>query len=64
MSLKDSWRSHGRSTCYRLMTSDSGQDLIEYSLLAGLVALVAIGAVTVVGESVRTALWDPLSVPF
>ncbi len=31
---------------------DEGQDLLEYALLVGLIALVAVGAVTLAGENV------------
>lgn len=33
---------------------DEGQDLLEYSLLVALIALVAVGAVTAAGGSVTT----------
>jgi pilus assembly protein Flp/PilA len=32
---------------------DEGQDLLEYALLVALIALVAVGAVTLAGESVN-----------
>jgi pilus assembly protein Flp/PilA len=32
---------------------DSGQDLLEYALLVALIALVAVGAVTVAGSQVN-----------
>ena len=35
-----------------LWRDDSGQDLAEYALLLGLIALVVIGAVTAVGGSI------------
>ncbi len=34
------------------MRQDEGQDLLEYSLLVALIALVAVGAVTAAGGSV------------
>ena len=50
---------------HALWRNDEGQDLIEYALIAGLVALVAVGAITLSGEqvnriwtSVQTALAD------
>jgi pilus assembly protein Flp/PilA len=33
--------------------NDEGQDLLEYALLVALIALVAVGAVTLAGESVN-----------
>ena len=35
-----------------LASNDEGQDLIEYALLAGLISLVAVAAVTSAGEQV------------
>ena len=35
-------------------TNDEGQDLLEYALLVALIALVAVGAVTAAGGSVKT----------
>jgi pilus assembly protein Flp/PilA len=40
-----------------LLRDDKGQDLIEYALLAGLIALVAVGAITTAGTEVD-AIWD------
>ncbi len=45
----------------RHLRSDCGQDLIEYAMLAGLISIVAIGAVSSVGGSIGSILWDPLS---
>ena len=36
-----------------LVRDDSGQDLLEYALLVGLIALVAVGAVTAAGGSIN-----------
>lgn len=44
----------------RFRRDDSGQDLIEYSLLAGFIALVVLGAVASLGASVN-ALWVALA---
>ncbi len=38
----------------RLRRDDSGQDLIEYALLAGFISLVAILAITAVGSGVNS----------
>ena len=38
----------------RLMRDESGQDLIEYALLAGFISLVAVVAITNVGSGVNT----------
>jgi pilus assembly protein Flp/PilA len=37
-----------------LVRDDSGQDLLEYALLVGLIALVAYGAVQLTGTNVNT----------
>ena len=43
---------------------DAGQDLIEYAILAGLISLIAIGAVTAVGTQVNAVLWAPAAATF
>ena len=43
-----------------LLRNDEGQDLIEYALLAGLISLVAVGAMTTAGEQV-SRIWDNIS---
>lgn len=43
-----------------LLRNDEGQDLIEYALLAGLIALVAVGAITTAGTEVN-AIWDDIT---
>ena len=40
--------------------NDEGQDLIEYALLAGLIALVAVGAITTAGTQVNR-IWGGVS---
>jgi Flp pilus assembly pilin Flp len=37
---------------------DDGQDLIEYGLLVGLIAMVAIAIVTTVGITVNKLFWE------
>ncbi len=44
----------------RLMTDDSGQDLIEYALLAGFISLVAVAAIISVGTGVND-VYDELA---
>ena len=44
----------------RFVREDEGQDLIEYALLAGLIALICVGAVTTTGEQV-VALFDAVA---
>jgi Flp pilus assembly pilin Flp len=40
---------------------DSAQDLIEYALLIGLVSLVAVSAVTQVGETIVGVFWSVIA---
>jgi Flp pilus assembly pilin Flp len=41
----------------RLVRGDDGQDLLEYGLLAVLIAVVVIVGVTAVGETIHTVFW-------
>ena len=38
----------------RFMNDESGQDLIEYALVAGLIGLVAVAGMTSLGSAVNT----------
>jgi Flp pilus assembly pilin Flp len=42
----------------RLRREEEGQDLLEYALLCGLIALVALGAVSAVGQTIDTVFWQ------
>ena len=55
-----------------LATHEKGQDLSEYALLIGLIALVVVGAVTFLGDEITTVFtdiglsvsgWGPFAVP-
>ena len=41
-----------------LIVGESGQDLIEYALLAGFISLIAVGAITTVGTGVNQVYVD------
>jgi pilus assembly protein Flp/PilA len=41
-----------------LVREESGQDLLEYALLVALIAIVAVGAVTLAGDSVNAIFTD------
>jgi Flp pilus assembly pilin Flp len=41
-----------------LAIDDDGQDLLEYALLAALIAVVVAGAVTTVGQTIQTVFWE------
>lgn len=42
----------------KLYTDDSGQDLIEYALIAALIALLALAALSSVGTKISSVLGD------
>jgi pilus assembly protein Flp/PilA len=48
----------------RVRRSEDGQDLLEYGLLAALIAIVALGAVTAVGTTVSTVFWQVIASNF
>ena len=45
----------------RLRRSEEGQDLLEYGLLAALIAIIAIGAVTTVGNTIHSVFWQSIA---
>ena len=45
----------------RLTKTDDGQDLLEYGLLASLIAIFAMGAVAFLGQQVDTVLWQTIA---
>ena len=44
-----------------VMRRDDGQDLLEYGLLAALVALTALAAVSSVGTTMNNVLWQMIA---
>jgi Flp pilus assembly pilin Flp len=48
----------------RFHFSDDGQDLLEYGLLAALIAIVAIGAVSSVGQMIYSVFWQTIASNF
>ncbi len=44
----------------RLVLQDKGQDLIEYGLLAALIAIVAMVGVTTLGNTIYTVFWSQI----
>ena len=40
---------------------DEGQDLLEYGLLTALIAIVALGAVQALGNTVLTVFWSAIA---
>jgi len=45
----------------RVMRRDDGQDLLEYGLLAALVALTALAAVSSVGTTMNAVFWQMIA---
>ena len=41
--------------------SEDGQDLMEYGLLVALIAIVALGAVTTVGNTITGVFWTAIA---
>jgi len=50
-----------RESLRRLRLSDSGQDLLEYALLVSLIVVAAIGAIDVLGTTLKTVFWDAIA---
>ena len=48
----------------RITKKEEGQDLLEYGLLAALIAIVALGAVTTVGKTIYTVFWNTIASNF
>lgn len=48
----------------RLLRRDDGQDLIEYALLASLIALAALTAVAQLGNVINSVFWQPIAQSF
>lgn len=41
-----------------LVRETTGQDLLEYAMLAGLIAVVAVAAIGAVGVQIHTTFWE------
>lgn len=48
----------------RFLRSQRAQDLLEYAMLAALIAIVAVGAVTTLGQSIQRMLWQHIVTSF
>ena len=44
----------------RWLRLDEGQDLLEYGLLAALIAIAAVGIVGVLGNHINTVFWQAI----
>jgi len=45
----------------RFRSDEEGQDLLEYAFLVALIALLAVGAVSSVGNAIYTFFWDTIA---
>lgn len=45
----------------RFVRADHGQDLVEYGMLAALIAVVVMTAVTALGTQIRVVLWQTIA---
>lgn len=50
-----------RLTDFRFRRKEEGQDLLEYGLLTALIAIIAIGAVTAVGNTINNVFWTAIA---
>jgi pilus assembly protein Flp/PilA len=48
----------------RLVIKEDGQDLLEYGLLAALIAVVAVAGVTALGQAISTVFWNEIAQTF
>ena len=48
----------------RLFRRHDGQDLLEYGLLMALIAIVALGAVATVGNTINSVFWQTIAQNF
>lgn len=48
-------------TTGRFRRSEDGQDLLEYGLLMALIAVFAIGAVAMLGNTVQNVFWSAIA---
>jgi len=52
------------SAVWRLVRHDDGQDLIEYALLATLIAIAMIAVVSQLGNTINAVFWQPIAQSF
>ena len=50
-----------RITDARFRREEEGQDLLEYGLLTGLIAVIAIGAVATLGNTINHVFWTAIA---
>ena len=45
----------------RFQRTDDGQDLLEYGMLMSLIAIVAMGAITALGNAIFSVFWAAIA---
>jgi Flp pilus assembly pilin Flp len=45
----------------QLLERCDGQDLLEYAMLVGLIAIVAVASITTVGNTINQTLWQVIA---
>jgi len=50
-----------KRTIGRLVLLDDGQDLMEYGILAALIAVVAVAGITALGDTLYTVFWKNIA---
>ncbi len=50
-----------RGVVKRFCRSEEGQDLLEYGMLAALIAVFAIGAITTLGNTIVSVFWSAIA---
>jgi Flp pilus assembly pilin Flp len=45
---------------HRYLRLEDGQDLLEYAMLAALIAVAAVGAVTLLGDHINRVFWQAI----
>ncbi len=53
-----------RQSLARFARADEGQDLLEYGLLMALISVLAIGAVTLLGQQIDEVFWQLIANAF
>jgi Flp pilus assembly pilin Flp len=48
----------------KLRRSEDGQDLLEYGLLMALIAIFALGAVSMLGNTITNVFWSAIAASF
>jgi Flp pilus assembly pilin Flp len=46
---------------HRFQDREEGQDLLEYGMLCALIAIVALGAVQALGNTIETVFWSAIA---